>query len=1323
MGLDFFRIKEREGGSQKKPVLEVYPDFIVKRSNDLMVRGRQFHAIWDEENGMWSTDEYRVAQLVDAELRAYQTTTTGFFDIKRKFMSDWTTNSWMQFRNFIGHVQDSYVELDTKLTFKNTEVKKEDYVSKRLPYDLAPGDISAWDEIVGTLYDATERQKIEWAIGAIVSGDSVSIQKFLVFYGAGGTGKGTILQIIEQLFEGYVSNFVARDLTGGNNQFALEGFKSNPLVAIDQDGDLSKIQDNTRLNSVVSHEKMLINEKGKPQYRAHFIAMPMVGSNSPVKITDARSGIIRRLIDVQPTGNLIAPRKYQSLIAQIPFELGAIAHHCLTVYREMGKHFYSGYTPVEMMLQTDVFFNFIEEHYDIFKAQDGVTLKQAYELYRVFCDDSSIDYPLPKYKLREELKNYFEKFEERATLPDGSRLRSYFSKFNAERYKQKDPEEKSFSLVMEDETSLFDLEFANCLAQYSNDEGTPQKFWDNKKRISKDGKEYTPSKDFVVSTKLSDIDTSKEHFVKVPENLIVIDFDLTDAEGNKSMERNLEAASAWPSTYAEFSKSGGGVHLHYYYEGDATQLSAYFDEGIEVKVFTGNLSLRRRVSKCNNVPIAVYKGSLPEKEKKVMNSEAIEDEKHLRSLIEKALRKEVHPGTKSNVDFIFKVLDDMYKSGKPYDVTNMRMKILNFASDSTNQAPAAIKLVQTMSFKSEDKIEVVPNLPKDEREVIFDVEVFPNLFVVCWMYAGPSGYNAFGQPLVVKMINPDPHEMETLMGMKLVGFNCRKYDNHIIYGRYLGYSLMELYKLSQKIITNDRNATFAQAYGLSYTDIYDYSSKKQSLKKWEIELGIAHLELGLPWDEPVDEKLWKKVVEYCVNDVVATEKVHQHLKADFIARQILADLSGLSLNHTTQQHTAKIVFGEDRNPQDKFVYTDLSEMFPGYKYGYNPDKKTNESVYRGEITGEGGYVYAEPGMYSNVALLDVASMHPTSIEALNLFGEAYTENFSTIKRARIAIKNGDLESARKMFGGRLARYLNDEAQAEALSYALKIVINIVYGLTSAKFDNAFRDPRNIDNIVAKRGALFMIELKHAVQEQGFQVVHIKTDSIKIPNATREIIEFIMEFGERYGYTFEHEETYEKFCLVNDAVYIAYTKQGKKPAHWVATGAQFAHPFVFKTLFSKERITFRDKCEEKHVTSALYLDFEGEDMPMVFSDDEKLRFVGKAGLFTPIMPGHGGALLLRKKDDKFYSATGAKGYRWLEADTVKEAGLEKFIDMSYFTKLVDEAKDTINKFGDFEWFVGNDAERDNVTRFADHAQVSDNGDWVADQKEKHFAKAA
>ena len=1271
--MDFYRIKERIG---KGGVVEVYPDFRVTRSKDLMVRGRSFYAIWDEEKGLWSTDEYDVQRLVDADLLRYEKELKDKGEnAVAKLLGDFSSNSWLQFRNYVSHLSDSSRQLDENLTFSNTEVKKEDYVSRRLPYPLQRGDYSAWDELLSVLYEPSERAKLEWAIGAIVSGDAKHIQKFLVLYGSAGTGKSTVLNIIQKLFDGYYTTFEAKALTGSSNAFSTEVFKSNPLVAIQHDGDLSKIEDNTKLNSIISHEEMTLNEKYKPSYMARINAFLFMGTNKPVKITDAKSGIIRRLIDVRPTGEKLPPKHYQALMSQIDFQLGAIAHHCLDVYREMGKDYYNGYRPTEMMLQTDVFFNYIEAHYDIFKEQDGTTVKQAYELYKTFCEETLVEYKLPQYRFREELKNYFEKFEERAEV-NGARVRSWYSGFKADHFKvQVAKDEHVFSLVMDDTESLLDKMLADMPAQYAKADGTPRKYWSDAPRTRLDkrsGKmvEFTPKPEQVVDTVLKDLDTTKEHYVKVPPNHIVIDFDLTNEEGEKDVERNLEAASQWPPTYAEFSKGGAGIHLHYIYDGDVHELARLYEDGIEIKVYTGDSSLRRRLSKCNNVPVATINSGLPLREKKVINQDQIKSERGLRDLIQRNLRKEIHPGTKPSIDFIHKILEDAYSSGMTYDVTDMRPAILAFANNSTNQALYCIKMVQTMQFKSEDVIESAPVMPKDERLVIFDVEVFPNLFVVCWKYQGDDK--------VVRMINPTPQEIEELMSFKLVGYNCRRYDNHILYGRYMGYSNEQLYKLSQKIINNTPNSYFGEAYNLSYADIYDYASVKKGLKKWQLELGIQHKESELPWDKPVPESKWKQVVEYCVNDVETTDAVFEHLKGDFVARQILADLSGLPVNATTQQHTSKIVFGDDRKPQEKFKYTDLSELFPGYKF------ELGKSHYRGEITGEGGYVYSEPGMYENVALLDVASMHPTSIEQLDLFGE-YTKNFSDLKAARLAIKHGDYESAKKMLGGKLARHLTDEEQAEALSYALKIVINIVYGLTSAKFDNSFRDPRNIDNIVAKRGALFMVDLKHYVQEQGFTVAHIKTDSIKIPNATPEIIDLVMEFGNEYGYTFEHEATYEKMALVNDAVYVAKSKPGRKPAAWTAVGAQFQHPYVFKTLFTGEKIEFKDLCETKSVTTALYLDFEAEK-PMFLADEDGPHFVGKVGQFVPIKEGHGGALLMREKEGKLYAATGTKGYFWLEANMVKELGKEDDIDMSYFENLVQEAKDTLAKFGDVEWFL-------------------------------------
>jgi len=1242
--MDFFRIQTRES----KLGMELVPDFVVGDSDDLMVQGHTFYAIWDHVKGLWSRAELDVQRLVDEELHAEADKLEKKTGVRPsvKSLRSFTSQSWAQFRKFVQNMPDNFHPLDSKLVWQNTEVKKKDFASRKLPYAIGPGPTDAWDEMLETLYAPQEREKIEWAIGSIVSGDSKKIQKFFVFYGPAGTGKSTILNIIEMLFEGYTTTFDARALGSANASFATEAFKSNPLVAIQHDGDLSGITDNSRLNSIISHEQMTMNEKYKSSYTSQVDATLFIGSNQPVRITDAKSGLIRRLIDVHPTGVKLPAKKYTALLSQIEFELGAIAQKCLDVYLELGKNYYNGYRPTEMMLQTDIFYNFIEAHYDLFKAQGYTTATQAYSLYKEFCAESSIDRPLPLYKFRSELRDYFDEFHERGQI-DGQAHRNVYQGFSADKFKAPIKEAGGeFRLVLEETVSLLDEALVDSPAQEATADGVPGKRWVN------------------TTTTLADVDTRKLHFVKVPPNRVVIDFDLKDQEGAKALERNLEAASLWPPTYAELSKSGEGIHLHFDYEGDTSQLAAEYAPGIEIKVFTGDSSLRRRLSRCNAVPVAQISSGLPLKAKKekMLEAKTIQSEKGLRALIERNLKKEIHPGTKPSVDFISKILDDAYESGMVYDVTDLRPRVVAFAANSSNQAQQSLKVVQAMKWASESEVSEEPVQANDDRIAFYDVEVYPNLFVICWKFQGSDE--------VVKMVNPKAHEVEELFRLKLVGFYNRRYDNHIVYAASMGYTPAKLFDLSTKLVENNRNAPFAAAYSMSYADIWDFSSIKQSLKKFEIQLGILHMELDIPWDQPVDEKDWDRVVEYCANDVRATEAVFEDRKGDFVARQILAGLGGKQVNDTTQNLTAKIIFGDDRKPQSKFNYTDLSQEFPGYKF------EMGKSEYKGEDPGEGGYVYAEPGLYEDVVVLDVASMHPASIVHLNLFGP-YTVKFEELMKARLAIKRGDFATAREMLDGKLKPYLEDETVAEQLSYALKIVINTVYGLTSAKFENPFRDNRNVDNIVAKRGALFMIELKAFVQSLGYPVVHIKTDSIKIPHATKDVIEAVMEFGRRYGYTFEFEQTYRKFCLVNDAVYIAQAVDG----HWEATGAQFQHPYVFKTLFSHEPVGFEDFCEAKSVNKGqMYLDRSEEGEPSV----GHMRHIGKTGLFVPVTSG--GGTLYRYHDEKFFAVSGTKNYTWQEADAVTTRGDDIDIDMRYFNHLAEAAIETINKFGSFEDLV-------------------------------------
>lgn len=1307
--IDFLMIATRMG---KRNTIEIYPKFIIKKSKDLMIRGSDFYAIWLEERGLWSTEEQDALQLIDRELDIYVQKHKQLLNDSYRVLHMWDAESGMidnWHRYCQRQMRDNYHTLDDTLIFANTPVKKDSYASKRLPYPLEKGSISAYDELVGTLYSPEERQKIEWAIGAIVNGDSKKIQKFLVLYGPPGSGKSTVLNIVEKLFEGYCGTFDSKALGSSSNAFALEAFKSNPLIAIQHDGDLSHIEDNTRLNSLVSHETMMVNEKFRSAYANQFKCFLFLGTNKPVKITDAKSGLIRRLIDVNPSGEKIPAKKYLDLVGKVDFELGGIACHCKEVY-EKNKRLYDDYIPTRMMGASNDFYNFMLDSYYIFKKENGVSLKRAWAMYNEYNTAANVPYPYSRRAFREELMNYFEDYKERETDVNGERVRSYYSGFKADKFKEfadtpqgesakNDPPPSSW-IDFKEQHSLFNDICKDCLAQYANENGTPLQKWEN------------------VRTRLGVLDTSRLHYVKVPENHIVIDFDIPGPDGKKSFERNLEAASKWPRTYAELSKSGAGIHLHYIYTGDAAKLSRIYDENIEVKVFTGKASLRRKLSKCNDISIANISSGLPLKGEKMVDTKQIQDERHLRVLIKKALAKEISPYTKPSVDFIAHIVEEAYEGNVPYDIDDMRNVILAFAANSTNQADACLKIVSKMHFKSKDDIE--RNAPTGEEKpmIFFDCEVFPNLLLVNWKFAK--------QDKVYRMINPSPAEIEGLTKYRLVGFNNRKYDNHILWARMLGMSNEQIYALSNQII-NQHTGFFGEAYNLSYTDIYDFSSKKQSLKKFEIELGIHHQELGLPWDQPVPKSLWDKVAEYCDNDVLATEALFysKDRQADFIAREILADLAGMTVNDTTNSLTARIIFGREKHP--KLVYTDLAtgksdsvvevepdiltdqniiNAFPGYEWVRGDDGKMH-NMFRGTDLGMGGYVYAEPGMYHNIALLDVASMHPHSAVAMNYFGE-YTKQFSDLMDVRIHVKHGEYDKAKKLFGGKLAKYLDDPGQAKALTQALKIAINMVYGMTSATFDNPFRNPKNVNNIVALRGALFMRTLQDEVQQRGFTVAHIKTDSIKIPDATPEIIDFCMNFAKKYGYTFEHEATYEKMCLVNNAVYIAKyldadtakaqygyipEKNEKKGGKWTATGTQFQVPYVFKTLFSKEPIEFPDLCETKTVSKgAIYLD-KNEDLP---EGEHNYIFVGRVGQFCPIIPGKGGALLLREAglsdtgERKYASVTGAKDYRWLESEAVYSLHMEDDIDKAYFDKEVNEAVDEISKYGDFEWFAADDS---------------------------------
>lgn len=1279
--MDFFTIKSKPG----KGYITLYPDFKVCRSKDLMVKGQKFCAIWDAEAGLWSTDLYDVQRLVDKELHEaqekYKEEHSG--EVRVSLMSSYSTKTWNTFLGYVSSLSDNYKLLDRTISFKNTKSRKDNYISHKLGYEVEDKPTPAYTELTTSLYEPEEITKFEWIIGSIIAGDSREIQKFLVFYGATGTGKSTIINIIQQLFEGYYTTFNAKALGNSNAEFALEPFRLNPLIAIQHDGDLSHIEDNTRLNSITSHEPITVNIKHKSMYTDTFTTMCIMGTNKPVKITDAQSGIIRRLIDISPKGIKIPVRKYEKLIAQIPFELGGIAQHCLNVYNQCGKNYYFDYRPMAMMQKTDIFFNFVQEMYDEYKAEDEVTLAKAWSDYKSFCETSSIKYDMPKYKFREELREYFDTFEERGKDKEDQWARNIYKGFKHYKIYDEEPVKEAPKVIYEEflnmnaKKSVLDDVISDCPAQYAKEDGTPSVGWS------------------YVKTTLKDIDTKKLHYVRVPINHIVVDFDIPGPDGKKSLEANMVAANKFPPTYAELSKSGKGIHLHYIYKGDPEKLAPIYADHIEVKVFKGKSALRRMLTKCNGYSVSEISSGLPivEGESKMISEIVYKNEKALETLIKTALNKgHKNSSTKQEIDLIFDSLENAYASGMDYDLSKWFNPIWDFASKSTHNAQYCLKKVAKMKLKGKNFEEPPVEKDtgqqyKDDRLVIFDIEVVPNLLLVCWKFEGEPDEN------IRAWRNPTPEMVKDLFQHKLVGYNCRRYDNHILYSRAMGFTNKELYGVSKSIISEGTGFNNG-AYQVSYLDLYDASTEKKSLKRREIDLGIFHKEMDIDWNEPLPESEWDELEYYCKCDVSATEKVlhSEQIQADVQARMVIAKLSGLTPNNTTRECAEQFIFGNDKNPQSKFNYPDLSKKFPGYLFDHGV------STFLGKIIGEGGFVSAKPGAEGWTIVLDVASMHPSTIKILNLFGDEYTPRFVQLMDARIAVKHKDVEAASKYFDGMLVPYMTNpdgsvnEDKCKSLAYALKIIINSVYGLTAAHFKNRFRDPRNVDNVVAKYGALFMCQLESEVEAKGYKVLHIKTDSIKIPGADQEIIDYVIARGKEYGFNFEVEEVFDRICLVNDAVFVGKLEDGT----WMATGAEFRHPYVFKTLFSKEEVIFEDLCETKQVQTEIFLDFNEDD-----PTKHKYHFIGKVGSFVPVNEGCGGGLLVRKKkadiridakqvyeDDSLVSAvTGSKGYRWKESSVLKELdGYMAQINRTYYDNLAKEAKDHISQFCDYDLFV-------------------------------------
>lgn len=1349
---DFLKVEKSWDNKKQRYVYS--PSFVIRSAcKDLMVRGGKFYALYNPETGLWETKDPRAIELIDEQVYQYVYEKEGEQNMSDsehgpfiRRIADQRTGLVRNWHNFCENdYKGEWKPLNQKVIFSNQEAKRSDMASVKLDYPLQEGPTPYYDTICSKLYLPSEQEKWEWFVGSIIAHDQKSLQKMLVFYGEPGTGKSTIIGkvIAETIFNGfgygYATKFEANNLCGHGDNFGTQFLENDAVLAYDDDAEMQVITSKTTLNKIISHEAIEVNPKFARKFTVIPNCMLIVGSNEPVQLSP-NSGMNRRLIDVRPTGQKLAPDIYDECMEHLQFEKSGIAWRCYQTYKKLGKHHYDKYIAEDMLNRTSPFQNFVVENY--LQLKDGTSLAHAYDLYTSYAEMCRFKNVLVRHKFRDTLKLYYESYAD-----------SKFTGFKVERIGLKPVGEDDAGsenlpgetnqekpsnhwLIFDETSSLFDRAYQDCKAQYANEEGNPRQKWVN------------------VTTTLKDLDTHKLHYVMTPGDLITLDFDIKGSDGSKSFEKNFVKAEKYPPTYAELSKSGAGIHLHYIWTGgDPDVLSRVIEDNVEVKVAKGNSALRRMVTKCNSLPISELSSGLPFKDeggkKKVLDWEGFKNERALRQFIINCLLKKHHGYTKPECDYMKKELDSAYAKGFTYDLRDMQPDILNFALCSSNKSEYCLDIVNHLHLCSKDveEAEAKANISQTDEEydnapiIFLDVEISPSAkqareagtkfpdyipddtpahFVIVWKYQGVDE--------VTTMVDPKASEVEALFKYRIIAHNGINYDSKMCYAAANGYSAEELYNVSQMIISKDpvlnEKVKFFQAKKLFYADTYEYPVSKIGLKEWEIELGITHLEWDKPFEWPVPNSQLNDYVNYCTNDVVSLEAVFNATHTDFIAKEMLAELAGGSMIDTTNSLSTKFVMGDSDHLE--LVYTDFTtgkqyedgvpfelkpitqaeyealgddwsgvepkniNHFPGYHFVLMDDGKCH-NMFRGIDMGRGGYVYNNEGMYGRAITKDSASHHPSSIEQLNLFGKQ-TSRYSQLKQARYAIKHKDYDKVRKMFDGKLAKYLDDPSNAKTLSNALKLVLNAFYGMTSSQH-NWFKakDPRNVNNIVALRGAMVLKIIQDEVEARGFTVIHIKTDSIKIADPTDDILKFVDDLGAKYGYKFDIEHTWNRICLVDKAQFIGLHDYDdpESPYEWDATGAKFQVPYIYKTLFSHEEITLNDFKEKiKSTTGTLHLVYnEGTD----YEVDE---YIGKCSQFTPVKQGNG-AHLYRVKDGKRYAVansinkdTGEK-YEWVESNSIDETNSD-IINRDFYIRKLNDAIKELSKWGDVDEFMNVDS---------------------------------
>lgn len=469
----------------------------------------------------------------------------------------------------------------------------------------------------------------------------------------------------------------------------------------------------------------------------------------------------------------------------------------------------------------------------------------------------------------------------------------------------------------------------------------------------------------------------------------------------------------------------------------------------------------------------------------------------------------------------------------------------------------------------------------------FDIEVFPNLFVIVIGSTALIKYhdtNYYEYTLSTKTLRPinrtsfasfiNLYLIST--GVMLVGYNSQDYDDEVLeFIRSNNYYVTnyDIYSFSKLLVDNETKFDLVKQFQKSKESVdvykilhYNNKARATSLKWLEFYFRLPNvLELPYKPNHIVLEDEIEEIIEYCFNDVYATGKAFQYV-VNTDELKVRKEVSALLKKDVTNYSNVKI--GSEIN---KKVYLELSKKYkvpepierkfiklsdcvPKYisfktkelinilediksKTVYHTKGALNYDITLGNLVlhlKQGGlHSKDSPGIFetttgSTIRDIDVGSMYPTAIINNGYYpqhlGKEWLIGYEQTRDTRITYKHQG---------------------KKALANAYKLALNGGgFGKTNDEFDWQYDPLVTMQTTITCQLALLMLIEEYYLN--SFKILSVNTDGITLDVLNEKTEEFrnIYKSWETKVMLEMEEAVYKKYVRRDINNYIALTDDNK-----------------------------------------------------------------------------------------------------------------------------------------------------------------------------------